>query len=89
MSESADLVAKLKDSHPDVQQYVTALKAENAKLHKRIFQLEAENVSLEHRITAIKEGQPDDLAPFDEQRAIAISKDFLQSKGFKVTKTNQ
>ena len=59
MAESAELQAKIKECDPDIQEYISALKAINAKQHKRIFQLEAENVSLEYRIAAIKEGNPD------------------------------
>jgi hypothetical protein len=59
MPESPELVEKLKAADHDIQEYASALKAINAKQHKRIFHLEAENVSLENRIAAIKEGNAD------------------------------
>lgn len=88
MAESADLVAILQASHPDIQEYVAQLKTVNAKLHKRIYQLEAENVSLENRIEAIKDGNP---LPQDAVSTEEIEQKLVEAvrkMGYKVTKTS-
>lgn len=85
MPESSELIEKLKVADADIQQYVSALKAINARQHKRIFQLEAENVSLENRITAIKEGQPDPIEPFDKDALIQKATELLRDSGYTVT----
>ena len=86
MPESADLMAKLKESSNDVQQYVSALKAVNAKLHKRIFQLEADNISLEIKIDTIKKGVS--TYPSDTSRAQleADAIEAVRQMGYTVTK---
>jgi hypothetical protein len=51
----SDLTAKLKACAPEVQLYVTALKAENLKFQRQIAKLQAENESLRNRIKILKE----------------------------------
>lgn len=87
MSESPELVEKLKAADSDIQEYVSALKAINAKQHRRIFKLEAENESLQNRIAAIKEGNADpELDHVDPQTLINRMIDHLQQSGYEVTK---
>lgn len=51
----AGIPARLKDSDPEVQEYVRALKAENLGLQKEIVDLQARQVTLENRIRALEE----------------------------------
>ncbi len=53
-SESEELQADIQTCHPEVQQYILALKAENFKLQKRIIKLEAQNLSAHNRIIAFE-----------------------------------
>jgi hypothetical protein len=50
-----ELTAKLRACAPEVQHYVTALKAEKLRLLKQIAKLQVENESLEDRIKILKE----------------------------------
>jgi uncharacterized coiled-coil DUF342 family protein len=50
-----DLEANLETCDPEIQNFVTALKAENLKLHKQIAKLRAEKVSLQSQITVLTE----------------------------------
>lgn len=54
---------KIKASDPDVQRHISALKAENLKLHKQIPRCHAAQVTLNNRIVAperkISENLPD------------------------------
>jgi len=45
------LRAKLKTADPEVQNYVSALEAENLKYAKKVGSLQANNLSLNNRIT--------------------------------------
>ena len=54
-SESIQSIkAKLKSCDPDIKNYVTYLKKENAKLHRKIVKLEVENMTSKNRILALK-----------------------------------
>ncbi|MGD9604419.1 MAG: hypothetical protein AB7O99_09345 [Dongiaceae bacterium] len=57
-----ELEEKFNASDPDVQRYITALKAENSKLQKQIARRQAGQVTLDNRIVAleqeIKENRP-------------------------------
>ncbi len=50
-----ELTAKIKSCDPEMQNFITALKAENLKLQKKIAKLQAENVTLNNRITVLEE----------------------------------
>lgn len=49
----ASIKKKLKSCDLEIQNYVTALKTENLKLHKEIAKFQVENVSLNNRINAL------------------------------------
>jgi 16S rRNA C1402 (ribose-2'-O) methylase RsmI len=51
----SELMAKLKTCDPEIQNYVTALKAENLKLQREIAKYQAQQVTLENRIKILEE----------------------------------
>ena len=55
MAREAELSAKLKQCDPEVQNYVSAIEAENSKLQLKIAKLQAKNFSSENRIAALEE----------------------------------
>lgn len=89
MPESPELVEKINAASLEVQEYIAALKAVNAKQHKRIAHLEAENVSLENRIAAIKEGKADPqiekMTPLEVANRIAF---LAEELGYTLVKKN-
>ena len=54
---SASLTAKLKACDPEVQNYITALKAENLKLQQQIAKHQAHEVTQNNRIKVLEEEQ--------------------------------
>jgi cell division protein FtsB len=87
MPESLDLLAKIKEADPDIQEYIAQLKAINAKQHRRMIQLEAENVSLENRIEAIKEGNADpELDKMSIEEAISRLASMAEQFGYVLVK---
>lgn len=50
-----ELTAKIKSCDPEIQNFISALKAENLKLQKQIAKLQAENVTLNNRIKILEE----------------------------------
>lgn len=50
-----ELTAKIKSCDPEIQNFITASKAENLKLQKQIAKLQAENVTLNSRIKILEE----------------------------------
>ena len=86
MPESEELVAKLKQADPDVQQYVAALKLELKKVHSQNIKLEGQNASLEARIDAIKDNNP---SPEDLPSAQELEDKIVQAArdlGYELTK---
>lgn len=58
----SSLTAKLKTCDPEIQNYVTALKAENLKLQREIAKYQAQQVTLENRIKILeKENSKGDI----------------------------
>jgi hypothetical protein len=51
----SELIAKLKTCDPEIQNYVTALKAENLKLQREIAKYQAQQVTLENRIKILED----------------------------------
>ena len=49
------LEAKLKAAHPEIQQYVAALTAENQNLLRKYLKCEAEKVTLQNRIVILEQ----------------------------------
>jgi cell division protein FtsB len=54
MKKSDDLEVKLKQTDPEIQQFVNALQTEISNLQKNNIKLEAKNMSLKARINALK-----------------------------------
>ena len=54
MNRPEDIEATFNTAEADIQRYIVALEAENAKLHKQIARLVAENVSIQHRAEALE-----------------------------------
>ena len=52
MTITPTLNSKLKKCDPEIQEYVKALRSENAKLQRRIAKLEVDNFSLNNRVKA-------------------------------------
>jgi cell division protein FtsB len=92
MSESPELIQKLKESSLEVQEYVSALKAENSKLHRKIAQLEAQNISLENRIEALKTSNNQMTVEEAVQSYNQLKKQLIKSlrdEGYVVTEPSQ
>jgi predicted RNase H-like nuclease (RuvC/YqgF family) len=53
----SELTAKLEICDLEIQNFITALKAENKKLHKKIAKLQADKVSLSSEIEILREEQ--------------------------------
>ena len=53
-----ELAAKIKQADSEVQNFISALKAENLALNKKIAKLQAQNVSLNSRVKALEKLEP-------------------------------
>lgn len=53
-TESPELVLKLKSCDPDIQNYISALKAIISNLNKQNINIEAQNVSLDCRVKLLE-----------------------------------
>ncbi len=58
MKRPQSITAKLKQSDPEIQNYVTELESINLKLQKHIGKLQAQNVSYQNEIAVLKKAQP-------------------------------
>jgi hypothetical protein len=58
MKRPKEITAKLKNTDIELQNYVSELEKENAKLHKTIAKMQAKDISQQNEITALKQFQP-------------------------------